>query len=255
MIAVCGIGSPSGLLNSATTAYQSANPPMVAASANAATKPNTGCTFNNSFATANSASVAVSTSVASALTRRSSAARWARRMRRGREGSWRLSTIEDPHPEERRLRRVSKDEGPNVASWFETAQSRLLTKRGWPDLCGHGTKRRPARSGPLKLSADRQGSGSLVVDLGEVVLGRLGTVGDELAEIFGGRLRPRDEHFAARTGHVGLDLDRFVQRLRGRQLVDAGDESLEVMIVRLLAVAADLGGLADGISSGSFDHG
>src|SRR5580692_6322582 len=87
-------------------------------------------------------------------------------------------------------------------------------------------------------SADRQGSGSLVVDLGEVVLGGLRTVGDELAEIFGGRLRPRDEHFAARTGHVGLDLDRFVQRLRGRQLVDAGDERLEVLVDRLLYVAA-----------------
>jgi hypothetical protein len=35
----------------------------------------------------------------------------------------------DPHPEERRLRRVSKDEGPIVASWFETAQERLLTMR------------------------------------------------------------------------------------------------------------------------------
>jgi hypothetical protein len=34
-----------------------------------------------------------------------------------------------PHPEGRRLRRVSKDEGPSVASWFETAQGRLLTMR------------------------------------------------------------------------------------------------------------------------------
>jgi hypothetical protein len=34
-----------------------------------------------------------------------------------------------PHPEEQRLRRVSKDEGPIVASWFETAQARLLTMR------------------------------------------------------------------------------------------------------------------------------
>jgi hypothetical protein len=31
-----------------------------------------------------------------------------------------------PHPEERRLRRVSKDA---AASWFETAQERLLTMR------------------------------------------------------------------------------------------------------------------------------
>src|SRR3954447_15490055 len=35
----------------------------------------------------------------------------------------------DPHPEERHLRRVSKDESPFVASWFETAQGRLLTMR------------------------------------------------------------------------------------------------------------------------------
>src|SRR6202011_5436048 len=75
MIAVCGIGNPNGLLNSATTAYQSASPPMVAASANAATKPNTGCTCSNVFAVTNSASVPASTSVASALTRRNSAAR------------------------------------------------------------------------------------------------------------------------------------------------------------------------------------
>src|SRR5882672_12725313 len=75
MIAVCGIGNPSGLRNSATTAYQSARPPMVAASANAATKPNAGCTCSNAFAVTNSASVAASTSVASALTRRNSAAR------------------------------------------------------------------------------------------------------------------------------------------------------------------------------------
>ena len=75
MMAVCGIGSPSGRLNSATTAYQSASPPMVAASANAATKPNAGCSGSSSFAVTNNASVPASTSVASALTRRSSAAR------------------------------------------------------------------------------------------------------------------------------------------------------------------------------------
>src|SRR3954447_10146624 len=77
MIAVCGIGSPKGRLNSATTAYQSARPPMVAASANAAMKPNTGCTGSSHFAATNSASVAASTAVASHFTRRSSAARCA----------------------------------------------------------------------------------------------------------------------------------------------------------------------------------
>src|ERR1700687_2115991 len=75
MIAVCVIGNPHGLRNSATTAYQSASPPMVAASANAATKPKTGCIGSNAFAVTNSASVPANTSVASSLTRRSSAAR------------------------------------------------------------------------------------------------------------------------------------------------------------------------------------
>src|ERR1700722_11589812 len=75
MIAVCGIGNPSGLRKSATTAYQSARPPIVAASAKAATKPKTGCTGSNAFAVTNSTSVPVNTSVASSLTRLSSAAR------------------------------------------------------------------------------------------------------------------------------------------------------------------------------------
>ena len=39
MIAVCGIGSPSGERNSAVTANQSASPPTIAASAPALTKP------------------------------------------------------------------------------------------------------------------------------------------------------------------------------------------------------------------------
>jgi len=48
---------------------------MVAASANAATKPTTGCTLSNIFAATNRASVPASTNVANALTRRNSAAR------------------------------------------------------------------------------------------------------------------------------------------------------------------------------------
>ena len=75
MIAVCGIGSPKGLRNKATTAYQSARPPMVAASQKAATKPNAGCIGCNALAARNSANVAASTSVASHFTRRNSAAR------------------------------------------------------------------------------------------------------------------------------------------------------------------------------------
>src|ERR1700688_2847462 len=77
MIAVCGIGNPSGLRNSATTAYQSARPPMVAASANAARKPNAGCSGSSTLAAMNSNSVAASTDVASHFTRRNSAARCA----------------------------------------------------------------------------------------------------------------------------------------------------------------------------------
>src|SRR5258706_6223316 len=39
------------------------------------------------------------------------------------------SYSQEPHPEEPRLRRVSKDEATGGASWFETAQRRLLTQR------------------------------------------------------------------------------------------------------------------------------
>ncbi len=43
MIAVCGMGSPSGCRNSATTANQSAIAPTIAASLNAASQPHPGC--------------------------------------------------------------------------------------------------------------------------------------------------------------------------------------------------------------------
>jgi hypothetical protein len=39
-----------------------------------------------------------------------------------------------PHPEERRIRRVSKDGSKH--SWFETAQERLLTMRKKSDQAG-----------------------------------------------------------------------------------------------------------------------
>src|SRR5260370_1871440 len=70
-----GTGSRKGRRNSATPAYQSARPPMVAASAKAATKPNAGCRYSKAFAVTNSAKVPASTRVASALMRRNSAAR------------------------------------------------------------------------------------------------------------------------------------------------------------------------------------
>jgi hypothetical protein len=40
------------------------------------------------------------------------------------------SLLAIPHPEEPRSG-VSKDAGPTAASWFETAQRRLLTMRIW----------------------------------------------------------------------------------------------------------------------------
>jgi hypothetical protein len=42
-----------------------------------------------------------------------------------------LSRWSLPHPEERRVRRVSKDE-EIIGSWFETALARLLTMRATP---------------------------------------------------------------------------------------------------------------------------
>jgi hypothetical protein len=45
---------------------------------------------------------------------------------------------------ERRLRRVSKDGGPTVASWFETAQVRLLTMTVRLIYADTQQKRRPA---------------------------------------------------------------------------------------------------------------
>src|SRR5258708_11589467 len=116
------------------------------------------------------------------------------------------------------------------------------------------------KEGPPKRAFERAvgrktRSGGLAVDLGEVVLRGLGTVGDELAEIFGGGLRPRDENFAARTDHVRLDLDGFVDRLGRSQLVDAGEERFRILIERLLDGAADFGGLGDRTGNGGVDRG
>src|SRR3954447_21876545 len=144
MIAVCGIGNPRGWRNSATTAYQSARPPIVAASAKAAMKPNAGCAPTRDFEIANSASAPTSTSVASVLTRLSSAARAA-----------------SPG--------VSKEKEPVFIN---------------PELCGRAMKRRPAkREPPVVDNQDR--SGGLAVDLREVVLRCLRTIGNQLADILG----------------------------------------------------------------------
>src|ERR1700727_2528622 len=48
-----------------------------------------------------------------------------------------------------------------------------------------------------------------------------------------------------RAQQIRLDLDGFVERLRGRELVDAGKERLGILVERLLDVAADLGDFAD----------
>src|SRR5882724_5545948 len=141
--------------------------------------------------------------------------------------------------------------GPSFEARREERRAPQDDGRDWLAGQKEGPPKRAFQIHPTQ----RDGSSGLVVDLGEVVLGGLRTVGDELAEIFGGRLGPRDEHFAARTGEIGLDLHRFVERLGRRQLVDAGEESLGILVERLLNVAADLGGLADGISNGSLDRG
>src|ERR1700743_1283726 len=113
---------------------------------------------------------------------------------------------------------------------------------------GAPQKEGPHEAGLRTIHWPKQsGSCSLVVNLGEVVLRGLRTVGNELAEIFGGRLGPRDEHFTARTGKVRLDLHRLVQRLGRSELIEAGEERFRVLIHRLLNVTADLGGFADGV--------
>src|SRR3954469_9764677 len=117
-------------------------------------------------------------------------------------------------------------------------------------------KKKARLGGPSKMQlSGGSRSGGLGVDLGEIVLRVLGTLGDELAEIFGGGLCPRDEHFAARADHVRLDLGSFAQRLGRSELVDAGEERLCVLVERLLDAAADVGGLGDRTGNGGFDRG
>src|SRR5437899_3257811 len=229
MIAVCGIGRPSGLLNSATTAYQSARPPMVAASAKAAMKPNTGCIGNIAFAPRKMANVAASTPVASNFTRRSSAARAASPGVSMTNVPGRLMTAfeEDSRLCQRTSSLRAQRSNPSHRGRRDGLPRRFapLRKR-FAFVAGNDEEDAtliyddtPQKEGPPKRAFEnavvrRSRSGGLGVDLGKIVLHVLGTVGDELAEIFGGGLRPRDEHFAARTDHVRLDLGGFAQRLR-----------------------------------------
>src|SRR5665213_1775826 len=103
-------------------------------------------------------------------------------------------------------------------------------------------------------ATERMRSGGLAVDLGEIVLGGLGAIGNQLAEIFARDLGPRHEQFAARAQHVGLDLYRLVERFGGSELVDAGEERLGVLVERLLDVAADLGGFGNRTGNGGLDR-
>jgi hypothetical protein len=71
-VAVWGIGRPSGRLNRTTTAYQSARPPIVAASAKAARNPKLGLYRSRSFATTRTPRLASRTPPATSLVRLSS---------------------------------------------------------------------------------------------------------------------------------------------------------------------------------------
>ncbi len=65
MIAVCGIGRPSGCRNSAVTANQSARPPTRPASAKAWTKPRRGGCASSPVAATKMAAIPASIAVAS----------------------------------------------------------------------------------------------------------------------------------------------------------------------------------------------
>ena len=67
MIAVWGIGRPSGWRNSAVTANQSASPPTIAASANALTHASAGCAGSSARAPTNTAAITTSIPVAAAF--------------------------------------------------------------------------------------------------------------------------------------------------------------------------------------------
>src|SRR3954469_6123025 len=255
MIAVCGIGRPSGRLNSATTAYQSASPPMVAASAKAAMNPNTGCTGSSHFATTNRTSVEPSTSVASAFTRRNSAARSASPGVSKEKAPDGVITA-SPYPSLRAKRSNPESfQGGRLDCFAELVIGPRFARTRWLAMTAAAEKQKARRSGPQIQFLVSGRSGGLVVDLGKIVLSGLRTVGGELAEIVGGRLGARDERFAAGAEQAGLDLDSFAERLGGRELVDAREECLGVLVDRLLDVAADLAGFGDGLGHRVFDGG
>src|SRR5262249_20925458 len=150
----------------------------------------------------------------------------------------RLRTIQGPHPEEPRKRRLEGC-GPACGLMVRDALRAPHHEGSAVDLCRYGLKRRPAEAGLLthtRLASTR--SGGLAVDLRKIVLRILRTLAHELADILGTRLGAGDEHFAAGAGEVRLDLIGFAQRLRRSELVDAGEESFRVLVQRLLDIAA-----------------
>src|SRR5437879_2530891 len=116
-------------------------------------------------------------------------------------------------------------------------------------------KKKARQGGPsYAYSLSDAKSGGLAVDLREIVLRGLRTIGHELADILGSGLGARDQHFAAGAGEVGLDLVSFAQRRGRSELVDAGEERFRVLIHCLLDVAADLGGFGDRTGNGRLDR-
>ncbi len=87
MIAVCGMGRPSGWRNRAVTANQSARPPTIAASAKACTKPMAGCKCTVLRAAMNNAAIASNMPVASSRIRRAGLG-WLSPMDRGTRSSF-----------------------------------------------------------------------------------------------------------------------------------------------------------------------
>jgi len=252
MIAVCGIGSPKGRLNSATTAYQSASPPMVAASANAATTPKAGWTCSSDFAVTNSTSVAASTSVRQRFSR----AATRRRVRR-RRGASKEKVAGDRHEGFRRglesLHRCSRPRRhPEVRAFgsaiaLPNAEPRRIDACARRPLLSFEARRRPASTSRVSASALIRGWTAAIPPKKKARLS--GAFEDWLVSATrsgGSCCRPwkncpghswrrrrracrvyfrrglgaRDEHFAAGTDHVRLDLGGFAQRLGGSELVD-----------------------------------
>src|SRR5690349_4375417 len=89
--------------------------------------------------------------------------------------------------------------------------------------------------------------------LGEIVLHRLRTISNELADIFGSRLRPQDQCFAARPRQLALDLQGLAERGGSSKPADPVEERFGVLLNRLIDIAAELGSLADTADDSGLD--